>query len=439
MDDNNLEAWQTLVHVCQRWRSVVFGAPRRLNLRLVFSANTPARDTLDVWPALPLLIQCYQGLKNASLDNIVAVLERSNRVREIVLNGISSSYFEKLSATMQEPFPKLRHLELSLYKETVPVLPDPFLGGSAPRLRFLYLRGIPSPGLPKLLLSTIHLATLRLYDIPHSGYISPGAIAIALSKLTRLGILQLEFQSPRYCPDLTSRRPPPPTRFILPALKRFSFKGVSEYLEDLVAHIDAPRLFQFHITFFNQIVFDTPQLIQFISRTSALKSPEKARLIFEKNAARVTLRASGYGLGELKVKILCRELDWQVSSLEQVCTVCLPSFSTLEDLYISEHPNWHPVRQDNIENMLWLELLQPFTTVKNFYLSEKFASSIVVSLKELVGGGMTEVLPTLQNIFLEGLQTSGPVVQEGIRQFVATRQTSHPILVSCWDTLLDSF
>jgi hypothetical protein len=30
-----IEAWQSLVHVCRRWRSVVFGSPRRLNLRLV--------------------------------------------------------------------------------------------------------------------------------------------------------------------------------------------------------------------------------------------------------------------------------------------------------------------------------------------------------------------------------------------------------------------
>jgi hypothetical protein len=39
----------------------------------------------------------------------------------------------------------------------------------------------------------------------------------------------------------------------------------------------------------------------------------------------------------------------------------------------------------------------------------------------------------LQNIFLEGLQPSGPV-QEGIVKFVAARQLSgHPITVSLWE------
>jgi hypothetical protein len=124
-------------------------------------------------------------------------------------------------------------------------------------------------------------------------------------------------------------------------------------------------------------------------------------------------------------------LDWQVSSLEQVCTWCLPSLSKLEDLYISEELSWRPNWQDNIENTLWLELLHPFTAVKNLYLSEEFARRIVPALLELVEGRMTEVLPALQTVFLEGLQTSGPV-QEGIGQFVAMRQASHPIAVSRW-------
>ena len=104
----------------------------------------------------------------------------------------------------------------------------------------------------------------------------------------------------------------------------------------------------------------------------------------------------------------------------------------LEDLYIYESPS-QPVWKDNIENTLWLELLRPFPAVKNLYLSEKFASLIIPALQELTGGSTTEVLPTLQNIFLEELQPSG-TVQASIRQFAATRQvTSHPIAVSRWD------
>jgi hypothetical protein len=426
-----IEAWQSLVHVCRRWRRVVFGSRRRLNLQLVCTTKTPARDTLDVWPALPLLIRGHVS-KASGADDIIAVLERSNRVCQIDL-WVSRPWLENVLATMQHPFPELTDLLLDSDAESVTALPNSFLGGSAPHLQCLRLTGIPFPGVPELLLSTTHLVHLHLINIPHSGYVSPEAIITALSTLTSLESLWLGFQSPQSCPDPASRRPPPLTRSVLPVLTTFWFKGVSEYLDDFVARIDAPQLNNLHITLFNQISFDTPHFIQFISRTPRLNALEKAHVTFEDGVARVDLSSQISGDGDLSIEISCRELDWQLSSLEQVCTLSLPPLSALEDLYIHEAPDWRPDWQDNIENILWLELLHPFTAVKNIYLSEEFAPPIVSALQELVGGSTTEVLPTLQNIFLERLQPSGPV-QEGIRKFVASRQvTSHPIAVFFWD------
>ena len=87
----------------------------------------------------------------------------------------------------------------------------------------------------------------------------------------------------------------------------------------------------------------------------------------------------------------------------------------LEDLYIFVY---EPDCQHYIKHEPWLELLRSFTTVKNFYLSEEAVPYIAPVLQELVWGGTPDVFPTLQNIFLEGLQPWGPV-QEGIRQFAA--------------------
>ena len=431
-EKEEIEAWQTLVHVCRRWRTVVFGSPRRLNLRLICTATTPARDRLDVWPALPLGIwgHWWAYARNEWADNILAVLERSNRVYQIRLQSIQSSDLEKVSAAMQVPFPELEVLVLTSYEKTERVISDSFLGGSAPRLRHLSFIGIPFPGLPNLLLSTTHLVTLRLCDIPHSGYISPEAIVATLSTLNSLGELWLEFQSPRSCPG---QRPPPPTRLIHPALIEFRFKGASEYLEDLVARIGVPRLDRLEITLFNQIIFDTPQFIQFISRTPTLKAPEKARVFFTYGASSVGFSSQTSGYKHFEVKIPCIELDWQVSSLEQVFTSCLPHLSTLEGLSIDSPGSWPPDWQDNIENTLWLELLLPFTSVKNLYLSEEIARRMVPALQELVEISRTEVLPALENIFLEGLEPLGPI-EKGLGQFVAMRQvTGHPIAVTHWD------
>jgi hypothetical protein len=352
-------------------------------------------------------------------------------VRLIDLKRISSLHLGKLSAVMQVPFPKLT--DLVLWSDGEVVLPDLFLGGSVPRLQFLYLDRISFPGLPKLLLSATHLVKLNLQSIPHSGYISPEAMVTAFSTLTRLKSLTLEFQSHLSRPDRATRRPPPPARSALFLLTYFKFKGDSEYLDDLVAHIGAPRLNKMDIIFFNAIVFDTPQLIQFICRTPGLKALEKARVIFGSGGATVNLSSLTSGDYLLRMEISCRELDWQVSSMEQVCTWSLPPLSSLKDLYILEVSSSRAHWQDNIENSLWLELLHPFSAVKDLYVSEKFAPRIVPALQELVGSRATEVLPILQNIFLEGLELSGRV-QQGIRQFVATRQvTGDPIAVCRWE------
>ncbi|KAF8495451.1 hypothetical protein F5888DRAFT_1804825 [Russula emetica] len=243
-----IEAWQSLVHVCPRWRSLLFASPRRLNLQLVCTPLTPTRATLDVWPALPLVIQGHIS-PTSGVDNTVAALMRSSHVCKIDLWGSSGLESENILAAMQQSFPEITHLRLGAYD--APIVPNSFLGGSAPRLQYLRLECIPFPGLPNLLLSTIHLVELHLHLIPQSGYLSPEVMIACLSSLTSLERLSLGFQSPQSFPNRESQRPPPPTRSILTTLTYFQFRGVSEYLDDFLARIDAPRLSKLHIIFFN--------------------------------------------------------------------------------------------------------------------------------------------------------------------------------------------
>ena len=427
-----MEAWQTLVHVCRRWRSVIFESPLRLNLRLVCTSETPARDTLEVWPPLPLLIH-GSDYPTSSVDNIIAALERSNRVCQITLKCVTSSQLEEIWAAMRKSFPELTHLQLRAYDEPAPVVPDSFIDGSAPRLRYLDWDGIPYPRIPNLLLSATDLVTLQLWNVPHSGYFSPEIMATRLSALTSLETFWLGFQSPRSRPSRESRRPPPSTRPILPALADLWFRGVSEYIEDLVARIDAPGLKSLDVTFFHQLIFDAPHFIQFIGRTPSWKAPDEAVLTFYDRAVRVTLPARTFGHGELNVGVSCRESDWQLASLAQVCSSSCPPLSTVEHLYVHKPQHMRQNWQDDIEITQWLELFHTFTGVKNLYLSEDFASRIASSLQELAGGRIAELLPALRNLFLEGLKPSGRV-HEGIGKFVAARQLSgRPIAVSRWE------
>jgi hypothetical protein len=277
------------------------------------------------------------------------------------------------SAAMRKPFPELTDLHLRIFVDggLGRILPDSFLGGTAPRLRSLYFNGVVFPQLPKLLLSATHLVKLDLYGIPRSGYIPPETMA------TSLEFLRLNFRYPRPRPALGSRRPPPLTRSILPSLTEIRFKGTSEYLEDVLARLDAPLLNVLHITLFNQIMFDTPQLFQFndfISRRPTLKAPEKGHITFRSKVIIIEFRSRTSDYGVLSMKIWCRASEWQLSSLKQVCTSSLPPVSTLEDLYISENRDWGPHWQDDVENTLWLDLLRSFVAVKNLYLSGEYIS-----------------------------------------------------------------
>jgi hypothetical protein len=436
-----VEVWQSLVHVCRRWRSLVLRSPRRLNLRLWCSPQTPARDTLDVWPALPLTVKGDMTFKSSGtgMGNVTAALQQRNRVYEVFLLGLAGWQLENVLAAMHVSFQELTELRLYSNGETMPVIPDSFLGGSAPSLRIFALDGIPFPGLPKLLLSAPRLVRLTLSNIPHSGYISPEAMIGLLSVLSGLRRLDLEFESPQSCPDWQTRRPPPSKRSILPALGEFSFKGVTEYLEELVTRVDTPRLKHMFITFFNQIDFDCPRFAQFINRTSTLVLRTlktlnyDAHVEFDSSTASVKLRCrTESSFGNIQITISCREPDWQLSSIEQVCNSSLPPVSKVEDLYVGHRYGRLVWKNDAIEDTLWWQLLLPFTAVKNLYLSKDFAPGIAAALRKLDGGRITVMLPSLQNILVEGLEPSGPL-QENIGQFVAARKLSdHPITISVW-------
>ena len=429
-DKSGIEEWQSLVHVCRRWRSIAFVSPRRLDLKLYCTPNTPAKDTMDVWPALPLIVE---GTPDFSSSNIIAALEQNNRVCQVDLDlaGWSS---EEVLAAMQVPFPELTDLQLS-YHQALPVIPDSFLGGSAPRLRSLTLNSISFPGLPKLLLSATQLVRLRLHRIPHSAYISPQAIVALLSTLSSLESLYLGFRSLQSRPDRESPSLHPQKRSTLPALIDFHFKGVTEYLEELMTRIDTPQLDRMNINFFNQIDFHCPRLAEFINCTPTLRALNEAHVQFDDSIAGVTLgsRTSEFRLDKLVIDISCREPDWQLSSIEQVCNWSLPPLSTVEALYMDHRYSNLVWRNEAIEDTLWLELLLPFTALRNLYLSNEFAPGIAAALQELVVGRITEVLPSLQNIFVERLELLGSF-QESIGQFITARRLSdHPIAISDWD------
>jgi F-box-like len=90
---DEMDVWRTLVHVCQRWRFLVFASPGHLNLRLVCTIKTRAREMLGVWPPFPIVITDYSD-SISGMDNIIAALEQRDRVCKIKLGAHGANYVE---------------------------------------------------------------------------------------------------------------------------------------------------------------------------------------------------------------------------------------------------------------------------------------------------------------------------------------------------------
>ena len=436
--------WRRLSDVCRRWQSVVFASPNFLNLRLICNLATraalPSMEFLRLYPPLPIILGNMVDFPLPDNQYFDPAIMHHNRVCEIHFFHLSSSQLQRLASAMQEQLPALTHLMLDVepyYNPSPPALPDGFLGGSAPSLQSLKFHSIPFPARPKLLLTAPNLVELTLIRIPHNGYFPPEAIAAGLAVSANLKSLTIQFESPLSRPDRARRRPPPPMRSALPALTQFDFRGVSEYLEDLVTWIDAPSLVSISVTFFNQLIFNIPQLTQFMRRTPKFGTINEANVYFNPGDISVRSSLSTQTSGEgFHLSILCEELDWQLSSLAQV----LSGSSSFLPTYMVEHlrvfcwrrnsePDWLDVEIEQ-----WLEICHLFIAVKNLHISKRFMENVGSTLlQEPVGEILTDSLPALESLFLEEHQRSGPV-QEAIEKFVAARAHSgRPITVSQWD------
>jgi F-box-like len=443
--------WPKLVHVCRRWRFVIFASPLRLKLQLFCRKKTPVRKLLNIWPTFPIVVE-NEPFSEDEIDNLIAALEHGDRVQEInisfggSLERAPDPSWERIATVMQEPFPELTFLALVSFSGVLP-LPNTFLNGSASRLQDLRLWAISFPSLSRLLLSTRDLTSLHLYNIPNSGYIPPETMATSLSMLPRLESLRIEFLSPTPQPKRRNRPVPPQTRSVLPALTQLVFLGISEYLEVLAARIDAPLLSfdLIRIVFFNQLVFDIPQTIRFfghpdVFRTSSLTLTFNAISfdpLFNFDAvffpSDIPPNDAGVMDQSCSWHIICDPLDWQVFSMAQICGQIL-SFRSSVELLVIEWDVWRHAPEPEIDPTVWLQLFHSFPSVQNLQISALLEHSIAAALEGLTGESAAEVFPSLHSLsIVVGPDHPKPAeaVPQGIQSFVAARQHSgRPVAVS---------
>ncbi|KAH9163233.1 hypothetical protein EDB89DRAFT_574860 [Lactarius sanguifluus] len=407
--------WHLLVHVCRRWRQVIFESPHRLDLQILCTRRTPVKKNLSLWPAFPIVITYRLPERNKrplGQGNVIDALKHPDRISYVSLD-VTAVQLGKMAMVMRKPFPVLTSLTILLKDTNESVLPARFLGGSAPRLQEFILSGVPYPTLPTLLLSASGLVSLQLFNIPPTDFISPTVMAASLAALPRLKFLYTFFQSATPPPDQI--HPPPITRAVLPALTEFHFKGASEYLEDLVSRIDGPQLYQISTAYLNQQLVDiqVPRLSEFINRTVGpeLGQYKFALVTFYSGVAfYVGRHASPKHL--IWNSIFDKVTDWQLSRIAQALSQISPALSNVVHLKFAElDEGRHLYGIDGVE---WPHLLYQFPTAQTLHAYPKLAGYIALALEDIVGEMVTEVLLSLDLICLED-QPASSIEKNGVQ------------------------
>ena len=410
--------WPTLVHICHKWRRIVFAYEQSLQLRLFCTHGTPVRTTLACWPrTLPIVVE-YGGspeLDPPTLEDendIMAALNQPDRVHSISLT-ITSSLLKKLSA-IKRPFSKLEHLILLSLDNVQLTLPRTFRWGQ--RLRRLHSTRIVIPALIRSYYSSMDL---QLHEVPNPWYLSRNALPDALSRMAQLRSLSLHFLPTI---DHVSVSPACRNRVVFTALTRFKYRGIVRDFEDLVARIEAPRLEDIEVTFSNIYTLDCSELTGFINRIGMHKSYRQVHLLFSENAFSVSLTQP-----EVPTRIIfqsfCEPFSLQLSSMARIVIHFYTLLLDVQDLLISVTPQ---SRQEDIYYTgRWLKLLNLFEGVKWLYLVGNLSTDIVHILQLC-----NDVLPALRGIYIPQPGPCHVPLRQALVSFMTSRRLSgHPIAV----------
>ena len=431
--------WHVLAHVCRRWRQIVLESPRRLDLQIFCTNGTPVRENLDIWPPFPISIQYRDTTKTLDKDSLFAALEHPGRICHIELCQIGQ-HLSEVATVIQEPLPALEHLTLDFdfWREggETPTLPIGFLGGFAPRLRYMRLNGIHFPTLPTLLSSTSNLVDLYLNDIPEDDRTSPEAMVLCLAALTKLKFLQIGLQSFLPASEFDGIPLPPVTRTVLPALTCFHFQGNNVYLEEFVSRIDSPQLNSISINFFNGlnvIYFDyfnftldagVAQLFMFVDRSEAFEKTliKDLDVIFANSwmafetYPRLESHPDWHLIGASTYRLVIHK---NIQSIAEMFSQPSKMLSHVIHLKLSCDPDEVYHLRDELQF-----LLCKFTTVRTLRISKEFARQVALELEDIAGEMVAQVLPVLDFIYLDDQPMSC------VEKFLAARQSSgHPVTI----------
>ena len=215
---------------------------------------------------------------------------------------------------------------------------------------------------------------------------------------------------------------PPLERSTFPSLRRLVFYGASEYVEAFVARTHMPALATLSIKFFNQLIFEIPQLNEFISHERFKPFNEVSITLAEKLLDIVFYQKEkrGYDPRRFYLSVPCRQLDWQLSFTSftiQIFNQLPTRLFSAKLLTICYIYSMRTGRED-VDPAQWLELFQSLQSLSKLRVKiEELVPDVVYAIaNEDMAAGIS---PGLTLRHLKGYQKS-PSAIDAAKRFVAS-------------------
>ncbi len=359
---------------------------------------------INNFPTFPLVLDYGPRLLKTwtpeDEDGLLFALQHLSRANEIMLSAPQSTLTE-MTAAMVEVAPRLEHL--TLHSQSVEfVLPRSFLGGEVPQLRHLILTGVSLATLRPLLPSATSLVSLVLERIPSSAYFPPDSLVAHIRAMPHLQTLSLGFLTAAPRPRFGTGRFLPPGQIApveLPALTQLIYRGVSAYIDALLARIRTPLIQDVDITLFNQLTLRIPHIRAFIHDLATFQ-PTHARIDFAQASAQIIVSVPQPSESpDISLSVSCARLDFQVSAMAQICSglfgtstgtgagaLLLP---VVEELMLGFNPEELPEEEQRDEDVvdpgLWRALLSSFQHARTLRVHVALAADLSRALRPTDG------------------------------------------------------
>ena len=442
---NRKHKWFKLIHVCRRWRCIIFASSTRLDLCLSMSTSNPNSVATIFLPHLSLLpiaikhhylpVGTDPHVKTEEFGCMQAALKSYNRVRGITFSGTAPDFDELFKAT-KCPFPMLEDLELRNLDSGIAELkvPATFLDGSAPHLRRLKLYRISLTSISSLLSTTTMLFELCLRI-----YTTSASLLAHLQDMHCLRHLNLRPRTRGAPSSIDGPMPPtnPENTSLLSKLISFHYQGPSSVLSALVAGFTAPSLQGLHIILDGDDespIFHLPRFLDDVEKVY-----HSVQMISEGDYFRVSLLTHSETVDCATPSFrFCSKVS--PDSVMGMSAALSAKLATVEELLMVFLTDFYEMWDNDTP---WRNFLQHFRKVKvlRVELEDVFAIADTLQMDD---EPIPDLLPMLEeveitargDVFPESPPQGQPVMfsepeMAAFRPFLAARQEAgHPVKIS---------